>query len=77
MRLVYTFIILVIFILKAFLEASKLWHSKLYKDLAVYLSLWSLALLVAILFVYELRVISPAKAITNLLKPIIPSNPGP
>lgn len=47
------------------------------QGLAVYLSLWSLALLVAILFVYELRMISPAKAITNLLKPIIPSNPGP
>lgn len=65
-------LIILTFTFIAFLDAPKLWRDKHIKDLIMYLTIWSLALMLAILLTFDIEIPSPAKAVTKLLNPFIP-----
>lgn len=65
-------LLLVPFLLMLVLEAPKMLVKKQTKDLLVFLGLWSLALLVAVLQTMHVELPNPIKPVVELLKPLVP-----
>jgi len=65
-------LLILTFLFMLVLELPKMLVKKQIKDLLVFLGFWSVALLVALLQTWQVKLPSPVQLVTELLKPFIP-----
>lgn len=64
-------LLIFVFLLMLLLEGPKLLVKKQFWDLTVFLGLWSLALFIALLQAWHVKIPSPVAPVIELLRPLV------